>query len=52
MQYKVEDIKKLREETGAGVLEVKQALDKFEGDTNAAKSMLMKKVSAKAAKKS
>ncbi len=47
----VEDIKKLREETGAGVMEVKQALEEANGSYNGAKAELMKKVSAKAAKK-
>lgn len=47
----VEQIKKLREETGAGVLEVKEALEEFNGDYEKAKEKLMKKASAKAAKK-
>ncbi len=51
MNNNINDIKKLREETGAGVLEVKEALEKFSGDYNAAKSELMKKVSSKAEKK-
>jgi elongation factor Ts len=51
MAFKINDIKKLREETGAGVLEVKQALEKNNGDMDAARSELMSKVSAKAAKK-
>ena len=42
----------MREETGAGVLEVKQALENFAGDYTKAKEELMKKVGAKAAKKS
>jgi elongation factor Ts len=52
MGYKINDIKKLREETGAGVLEVKQSLEAHDGDVVAARSELMSKVSAKAAKKS
>jgi elongation factor Ts len=47
----IEDIKKLREETGAGVMEVKQALENFEGDFQRAKAELTKKFAAKAAKK-
>lgn len=47
----VEKIKKLREETGAGVMEVKQTLEKFDGDIEEARKELMSKVSAKAAKK-
>lgn len=52
MGLNVNDIKNLREETGAGVLEVKQALENASGDVNKAREELMKKVSAKAAKKS
>ncbi len=48
----IEDIKKLREETGAGVMEVKHALEEFSGDYEKAKEDLMKKGLAKAAKKS
>jgi len=44
-------IKQLREDTGAGVMEVKEALEKHDGDVKKAKEELMKKVSAKAAKK-
>lgn len=51
MPIKVEDIKNLREETGAGVIEVKAALDAVGGDYEKAKAELMKKVGAKAAKK-
>jgi elongation factor Ts len=47
----IEKIKKLREETGAGVMEVKQTLEEFDGDYDKAYEDLMKKVSAKAAKK-
>ena len=52
MELNVKDIKNLREETGAGVLEVKQALENSLGDYAKAKEELMKKVSSKAAKKS
>ncbi len=47
----IEMVKKLREETGAGVMEVKQALESSGGDLDKAKKKLMKKVSSKAAKK-
>jgi len=47
----IKKIKQLRDETGAGVMEVKEALDKHAGDLEKAKKELMKKVSAKAAKK-
>ncbi len=47
----IKKIKQLRDDTGAGVLEVKQALEKFEGNVEKAKEALMKKASAKAAKK-
>ncbi|OGC70421.1 translation elongation factor Ts [candidate division WWE3 bacterium RIFOXYC1_FULL_39_7] len=52
MNFNIQDIKKLREDTGAGVLEVKQALETAGGDYEKAKAELMKKVSSKAAKKS
>lgn len=52
MELNIKDIKKLREDTGAGVLEVKQALENSSGDYSKAKEELMKKVGAKAAKKS
>jgi elongation factor Ts len=51
MQFNINDIKSLRGETGAGVLEVKQALETAGGDMNKAKEELMKKVASKAAKK-
>ena len=47
----VEKIKVLREETGAGVMEVKQVLEQFDGDLDKARDDLMSKVAAKAAKK-
>ena len=52
MNLDVQTIKKLREETGAGVLEVKQALEKYDGDYEKSKAELMEKGLAKAAKKS
>ncbi|KKS31092.1 MAG: Elongation factor Ts [candidate division WWE3 bacterium GW2011_GWF1_42_14] len=52
MELNIKDIKNLREETGAGVLEVKQALENSSGDYKKAKEELMKKVGSKAAKKS
>ncbi|OGC46315.1 translation elongation factor Ts [candidate division WWE3 bacterium RBG_19FT_COMBO_34_6] len=52
MQQDIKKIKLLRDETGAGVLEVKQALENSNGDVNKAKEELMAKVSSKAAKKS
>lgn len=47
----VEKIKRLREETGAGVFEVKQALEKTGGDEAKARDMLVKKGFEKVAKK-
>jgi elongation factor Ts len=47
----VEIIKKLREETGAGVLEIKLALEKFEDDYEKVKADLLSKGASKAAKK-
>lgn len=47
----VTSIKKLREETGAGVLEVKQALEASKGDIESAKKELALKGISKAAKK-
>ncbi|HNS71301.1 MAG TPA: translation elongation factor Ts [bacterium] len=51
MQFNIEDVKKLREETGAGILDVKQALENALGDYEKARKELMDKVSSKAAKK-
>lgn len=51
MALNIEDIKKLRDETGAGVVEVKQALEAHEGKYDLAKEELMKKYAGKAAKK-
>ncbi|MDC0449046.1 translation elongation factor Ts [bacterium] len=52
MKLDVKDIKKLREETGAGVMETKQALEDAKGDYKVAHKELMKKVAEKASKKS
>lgn len=52
MNLNIKDIKALREETGAGVVEVKQALENSAGNYEKAKEELMKKVGSKAAKKS
>lgn len=52
MSIDVEKIKQIREETGAGVMDVKQVLEEFNGDVEKAKAELMKKGLAKAAKKS
>ena len=51
MSVDMEIIKKLREETGAGILEVKKTLDSVNGDEKQARDILMAKVSEKAAKK-
>jgi elongation factor Ts len=47
----VKMIKKLREETGAGVVEAKKALEAVGNDFDKAKKELMKKVAKKAAKR-
>ncbi|MBN1162139.1 translation elongation factor Ts [Patescibacteria group bacterium] len=51
MKLDVKNIKKLREETGAGVLEVKKTLEETNGDYKRARQILMEKVGDKAAKK-
>lgn len=51
MAIDVDKIKKLKEETGAGVLEIKKMLEECEGDVRKAKEELMKKASDKASKK-
>lgn len=51
MSISMEDIKKLREETGAGVMDAKKALEEF-GDYVRAKEAMVKAGHAKAAKKS
>lgn len=52
MQIKVEDIKKLREETGAGVADIRQALEETDGNLERAKEVLKQKGLDRAAKKS
>ena len=52
MSLNVQDIKKLREETGAGVLDAKNALTESNGDYEQAKASLLEKGLAKAEKKS
>jgi elongation factor Ts len=47
----INTIKQLREETGAAMLDVKQVLEKYDGDMELAKKELMEKGLAKAAKK-
>lgn len=47
----IQNIKMLREETGAGILEVKQALEKYQGSVEEARKYLMSMVGDKAAKK-
>lgn len=51
MEISINDIKKLREETGAGVLDVKKALEEAKGNYEKAKKDLIEKGVAKAAKK-
>jgi elongation factor Ts len=52
MQVKIEDIKKLREATQAGVSDIRAALEETNGDFDKAKEILRKKGIEKAAKKS
>lgn len=47
----VDDIKKLRDETGAGIADIKQALEEANGDLEKAKGLLKQKGLDKAAKK-
>ncbi|EKD99478.1 MAG: hypothetical protein ACD_22C00251G0003 [uncultured bacterium] len=47
----IETIKKLREDTGAAILDVKQTLQKYDGDVEKTRKELMEKGMAKAAKK-
>lgn len=47
----IEDIKKLRQETGAGILDVKKALEDFDGDFEKAREVLLEKGKDKAAAK-
>lgn len=52
MTIKVDDIKSLREQTGAGVMDVKRALEESNGDVSKAKEWIVRKGIAKADKKS
>jgi elongation factor Ts len=47
----IETIKKLREDTGAAILDVKNTLTKYDGDVEKARKELMEKGALKAAKK-
>ncbi|MDO8442747.1 MAG: translation elongation factor Ts [bacterium] len=47
-----EDVKKLREETGAGIMECKRALQEAKGDVEEAKKIIQEKGLLKAEKKS
>ncbi|NCS97760.1 MAG: translation elongation factor Ts [Candidatus Pacebacteria bacterium] len=51
MSYSVSDVKKLREETGAGMMDCKKALDSSNGDYEAAKEIVRQKGLARAEKK-
>lgn len=51
MAIDVEKIKKLREETGAGVLEIKSTLEETADNYDKTKEILMRKAASKAAKK-
>ncbi len=51
MAISTEDIKKLRETTGAGILDCRKALDSADGDFNKALDFLREKGLAKAAKR-
>ena len=51
MSYTMEQVKELRERTGAGVLDCKSALEATGGDTNKAVDFLRKKGIAQAEKK-
>ena len=52
MSIDKEKIKKLRDETGAGILEIKSMLEEVGNDFDKAREELMKKAASKAAKKS
>ena len=52
MAIDMDKIKKLRDETGAGILEIKSMLEEVGEDFDKAKEELIKKASSKAAKKS
>jgi elongation factor Ts len=52
MTVNVDDIKKLREETGAGIADIRKALEEAEGDFGKAKELLKQKGLDRADKKS
>lgn len=52
MSVSMKDIKKLREKTGAGVMDAKRALEESKGDMKKAEEWIAKKGLAKAEKKS
>ena len=52
MSINIEDIRKLREQTGAGIVDCRQALEEANGDMQKAKQYLLKKGLDKAASKS
>ena len=52
MAVTVNDIKTLRESTGAGIMECKEALEQSNGDQNKASDILREKGFAQAAKRS
>ena len=47
-----EDVKKLRSDTGAGIMDIKKALDEAGGDTDKAKEIIREKGLIKATKRS
>ena len=51
MSASMKDIKKLREETGAGIMDAKKALEESDGDMKKAKEWITKKGLARAEKK-
>lgn len=51
MSFTAADVKKLREETGAGMMDCKKALDETQGDYEAAKEIVRQRGLAKAEKK-
>lgn len=51
MSVSATDIKKLREETGAGVMDVKKALEEANGKLDQARELIRERGLAKAAKK-
>lgn len=52
MEISVEDIKRLREETGSGVMEIRKALQEAKGDFEKAKAILKEQGTTKAQKRS